>query len=150
MWQSGVHTLELDDCKRGSRPTVASTPDMKTRVDNAVLKNRNIIVSELWHNSRLSHRTFVKIIHGLGFHNACAHWVAQASCSCSNMPLVVINSSENNILFHHHTLVMKCASMEWEHPGSPWMKKYWVVNSAGKVMGTMFRAHKGVLLGDLM
>jgi len=28
------------------------------------------------------------------------------------------------------------------------MKKYWVVNSAGKVMGTMFWALMGVLLGD--
>lgn len=93
---------------------------MKIRVYNAVLKNRNIIVGELQHNSRLSRRVFVKIIHGLGFHKACAHRVPQGpSHSCSNMPLVVMNSSENNILFHHHTLVMKCASMEWEHPGSP-------------------------------
>jgi len=30
------------------------------------------------------------------------------------------------------------------------MKKYWVVNSAGKVMGTTFWALMGVLLGDLM
>ena len=120
MWQSGVHTVELDDCKRGSRPTMASTPDMKTCVDNADLKNKNIIVSELRHNLCLSHRMFVKIIHGLGFHKACAHWVPQASShSCSSMPLVIMNSSENNILFHHHTLMMKCASMEWEHPGSP-------------------------------
>lgn len=105
--------LELDDCKRGSRPTMASTPDTKTRVDNAVLKNRNITV-ELQHNLRLSHRMFVKLIHGLGFHKARAHWVPHApSLSCSNMPLVVMNSSEYNILFHHHTLVMKCASMEW-------------------------------------
>jgi len=106
------------------------------RVDNAVLKNRNIIVSELQHNSLLSRGMFVKIIHGLGFHKACVHWVLQGpSHSCSSIPLVVVNSSENNILFHHHTPVMKCASMEWEHPGSPWMKKYRVVNSAGKVIG---------------
>jgi hypothetical protein len=79
---------------------------------------------------------FVKIIHGLGFHKACADRVPQGpSHSCGNMPLVVMNSSENNILFHHHTLVMKCASMEWENPGSPRMKKYRVVNSAGKVIG---------------
>jgi hypothetical protein len=93
---------------------------MKTGVDNAVLKNRNIIVSELQHNSHLSRRMFVEIIHGLGFHKACAHWVPQGpSHSCSNMPLVVMNSSENNILFHHHALVMQYAGMEWEHTGSP-------------------------------
>jgi hypothetical protein len=77
-------------------------------------------MGELQHNLRLSRRVFVKIIYGSGFHKACAHWVLEApSHSCSNMPLVVMNSSENNVLFHHHTLVMKCASMEWEHPGSP-------------------------------
>lgn len=114
MWQNGVRTLELDDCKRGSRTTMANTSDMKTRVDNAVLKNRNITVGELQHNARLSRRMFVKIIHGLGFQKACAHRVPHApSHSCSNTPLVVVNSSENNILFHHHTLVMKYASMEW-------------------------------------
>jgi len=93
---------------------MANTSDMKTRVDNAVLKNRNITVGELQHNARLSRRMFVKIIHGLGFQKACAHRVPHApSHSCSNTPLVVVNSSENNILFHHHTLVMKYASMEW-------------------------------------
>ena len=50
VWQNGVHTLELDDCKRGSRPTMASTPDVKMCVEYAVLKNGSSTIGELRHN----------------------------------------------------------------------------------------------------
>lgn len=72
------------------------------------------------------------------------------TCTFSFLQQYAISGHENNVLFHHRTLAMKCASKEWEHPGCPWLKKFQVLNSAGIVMGTMFWAHKGVLLVDLM
>jgi hypothetical protein len=56
-----------DDCERSGRPTGANTPGNMIRVENAVFENRILVISELQQDLCLSHGTFVRIIHGLGF-----------------------------------------------------------------------------------
>ncbi|XKL62446.1 hypothetical protein PGB90_002279 [Kerria lacca] len=55
----------------------------------------------------------------------------------------ILNGDETWI--HHMSITTKQESTEWNHYDSPATKKFKVTPSAGKMMGTFFWDHKGII-----
>ena len=53
-------------------------PRNKAHIEEAILDNRGVIVSELEHGLGLSDGTIVSIIQKFGCHEVCVHWIPRA------------------------------------------------------------------------
>ena len=108
-----------------------------------------------------------EIVHDrLGFRKVSARWVPKMLTddhkarrrSVSEQLLNRYRDDEQSLLedvitgdetwVHHATPETKLDSMVWKHPSSPVPKKFKVLQSAKKVMATIFWDSHGVLLAD--
>jgi hypothetical protein len=111
------------------------------RIEAAILGNRRVAVSEVEHDSSLSHGPIVRIIQELGFHKVCARWVPRAlsedhkaqrmACVLSFLQQYAILSHEflerivtgDETWVHHHTPETKVQAWSGNIPGPRQQRK---------------------------
>ena len=132
-----------------------------------MLNNRRIKVAELASECDISNGNVYTIIHEhLGMSKISARWVPrnlnmqdrQQRVESSQELLEVYNANPEDfhtrlvtgeeIWLHHWDPDTKKESMQWKQPGSPPPKKFRTQPSASKVMATVFRDSKGIILID--
>lgn len=160
----------IHDEERSGRPTTAITDAMVEKIDGLVRENRRITTRELCllvpDISKGSIQTILS--DKLMFRKVCARWVPRMltedhkrqrmEASREFLDRYAEEGEEflNSIVtgdetwVSHFTPETKRQSLEWRHTTSPKPRKFKQVQSARKVMATVFWYRKGVLLVDFM
>ena len=159
----------IEDDPRSGRPSDATEPEMVAAIEQRILSDRRVKVSELASEFQISVGSVENIIHvHLGMSKVSARWVPRnlrtqdrhhRTESCREL-LDLYNEDEAGFLsrlvtgdetwIHHWDPETKLESMQWKHPGSPPPKKFRTQPSAGKIMATIFWDAKGILMIDYM
>lgn len=159
----------LDDDQRGGRPSTSTTDDKVAQVEQLVLQNRRITMSELVVEVGISSGSVSSILHDdLNMSKVSARWVPRLltpfqkeerrRCSAE---LLAMCSADENAFFdrlvtmdeswvYHFDPETKEMSKQWKHTFSPPPKKAKVRQSAGKVMLSVFWDCRGVILTDYL
>lgn len=167
MFSEGRQSVE--DEGRSGRPSTSTNENNIARVQDMVLADRRITVSDVASTLRIGRAQAHHMLHDvLGYRKVSARWVPRdltpdhksARMGISLDHLMRYAREGNEFLFriitgdetwvHHFTPETKAASMTWKHPSSPVRKKFKVSPSAGKVMATVFWDAKGVILLDFL
>lgn len=157
------------DESRSGRPKSATTPEIVDKVHDMVLEDRRIKVREIEEAIGISYERVVHILHNeLGMKKMCARWVPhllsseqkriRARTSADNLELFKKNPVDFKRRFvtmdetwiHHYTPETKIQSKAWIGHGESAPKKAKSVQSAGKVMASVFWDAKGILLIDYL
>jgi len=147
----------IEDDLRSGRPLEATTPDICEKIEDLILQDRRIKVSELSRLLQISDGSVFKIIHDkLFMSKVSSRWVprmltafqrqARVECCADNLQLLGDNPDDfykrivtgDETWVHHWDPETKMESMQWKHKGSPTPKKFRTQPSAGKIMATIF------------
>lgn len=163
----------LHDEQRSGRPSTSRTPNVSDEVARVIDSDRRLTLDEILlrlpPNIELSRATLHRIISGdLRLSKVCARWVPRLLSDQHKeqrvdaaLQFLQFFEDEGEGLFdrivtgdetwiHHWTPESKRQSMVWKKKDEPTPKKAKVVESAGKVMATVFWDSKGVLLIDYL
>lgn len=159
----------LEDDPRSGRPTEATTIEKCTAVEELVMENRRIKVTEIAQQLGISSGTVETILHlRLGMTKVSCRWVPKMltpemkqtrvtickelldwyAGDLDNFFTRIITGDETWI--HHWDPETKQESMQWKHLDSPPPRKFRTQPSAGKVMATIFWDTEGVILIDYL
>lgn len=157
------------DEDRPGRPEDVCTEEVVEKVHDMILKDRRTKVREVAESVGISYGTVFKILHDkLGMRKLSARWVPRLltidnkriRLNCSKASLELFNRNPDDFLrrvvtvdetwIHHYTPETKQQSKEWTLVGESAPKKAKSVQSAGKVMATVFWDAKGIILIDFL
>lgn len=159
----------LDDEPRAGRPSTSTSDDKVSEVEQLVLQNRRITISEIVAEVGISYGSVNNILHDdLNMSKVSARWVPRLLTPfqkeerrrCCSELLALCDEDENG--FFQRLVTMdeswvynfdpetKEMSKQWKHPFSPPPKKAKVKQSAAKVMLSVFWDSRGVILTDYL
>lgn len=157
------------DEDRPGRPIEVTTDDMVNKIHDIVLADRRTKLRELVEMTGISYERVFNIIHNiLGMRKLSARWVPRlltpeqkrvretTSAECLRMfkgnPREFLRRfvTVDETWIHHYTPETKEQSKQWTSPGERAPKKAKTVQSAGKVMATVFWDSQGIILIDYL
>lgn len=158
-----------NDDPRSGRPKTATTPEIIDKIHDMVLADRRIKVREIEEAVGISYERVTNILHQeLGMRKLSARWVPhllnpeqkriRALTSAECLELFKKNPVDFKRRFvtmdetwiHHYTPESKIQSKQWTGHGESFPKKAKTIQSAGKVMASVFWDAKGILLIDYL
>lgn len=159
----------IEDDPRTGRPADATTPEVCQKVEDLVMQDRRIKVSQIAGELGVSEGSVITILHDhLVMSKVSSRWVPRMLSPLQKQTRVEF-SKENLGLWqadketfihqivtgdetwvHHWDPETKQESMQWKHKTSPPPKKFRTQPSAGKLMATVFWDCEGILLIDYM
>ncbi|GFR92048.1 histone-lysine N-methyltransferase SETMAR [Elysia marginata] len=154
----GEGRTSLNDGLRSGRSKTSTNEENATRVDELIKCDRRIKKSEVALKLEISRCTVHEIVHDtLRYRKVSTRWVPNMLTEDHKLQRVSGEFQAKNSLFdnlitgdetwvHLNTPETKRDSMAWKHPSSPVTKKFKVQRCADKVMATVFRDAKGVIL----
>jgi histone-lysine N-methyltransferase SETMAR len=159
----------LEDDPRSGRPSTATDPEMCRKVEEFVLTDRRIKVSQIATEMGISHGSVFEILHNkLGMSKVSARWVPKMLTAAQREMRVVLSQENLDLLnadsikffdslvtgdetwVHYYDPETKNESMQWKHLDSPPPRKFRTQPSAGKLMATVFWDIEGLLLLEWM
>ena len=159
----------VDDDPRSGRPRCVTTPEIIEKVHKMVLEDRRLKVREIAEAIGMSsERAYHILSEELGMKKLSARWVPRLLTQ--DQKRIRVNMSEECLArfqrnqqdflrrfvttdetwVHYYTPETKQQSKQWKHVDSPPPKKAKTVQSAGKVMASVFWDAKGILLIDYL
>lgn len=161
--------ISLDDDPRAGRPSTSTTDDKVAQVEQLVLQNRRITMSEIVLELGISYGSVSSILHDvLNMSKVSARWVPRLLTPfqkderkrCCTELLAMCAADEGGFFdrlvtmdeswVYHFDPETKEMSKQWKHTSSPPPKKAKVQQSAGKVMLSVFWDCRGVILTDYL
>lgn len=160
---------DIRDESRSGRPKTATTPKFVAQVKEMVQQDRRVKVREIGEAIGISSERVLHILkEQLGMRKMCARWVPhllndkqkerREELSRSNLELLTKNKSDfmrrfitmDETWIHHYTPETKTQSKQWIGAGEACPRKAKSIQSAGKVMASVFWDAKGILLVDYL
>lgn len=157
------------DEDRPGRPIEVTTEDMVDKIHDIVLADRRVKIREIADSVNISIERVQNILHEkLGMRKLSARWVPRlltldqkrnrVTTSMQCLAKFKHNPSEflrryvtvDETWIHHYTPEMKVQSAQWVFPGERAPKKAKTIQSAGKVMATVFWDSQGIILIDYL
>lgn len=154
-----------NDDPRSGRPATSVSEEIIKKVEKIVLADRRVTVRFVAEELKISIGSIFNIIHDhLGMRKVSARWVPRMLTDeqkrdrvrISRRCLKLIKDNPDEFLhrfvtmdetwLHHYDPETKKQSMTWKRASSPTPKKFKVVPSAGKVMGSFFWDSQGVIM----
>ena len=160
--------VSCNDAERSGRPRTSFTKETCHEVEQLIMNERRITVSEIAYQCDISIGSAHEIIKSLGFHKLSARWVPrlltsemkQKRLNASHENLKMMNDRNSNFFerlitvdeawFHQFEIETKGQSKQWCRQGENPPVKAKQVSSMSKVMVTVFFDHEGVILIDFL
>lgn len=158
-----------NDAERSGRPIEVTTDDVVNKVHDIVLDDRRVKIREIAETVHISSERVFHILHNiLSMKKLSARWVPRLltadqkryRATTSEQCLAKFKSNPNEFLrrfvtvdetwIHHYTPETKNQSKQWTSANERAPKKAKTVNSAGKVMATVFWDSQGVIYIDYL
>ena len=159
----------ISDQPRSGRPVEVTSEDEVEAVQKLVLQNRNVSITEIMEDCKLSYGTVERILHDhLHLSKLAAVWVPKTLSAAekelrvqhSNKIIQLFNKDEQDFLarvmtgdevwLHHYDPESLQQSKQWKHPGSPRPTRARMDPRAGKIMATIFWDAEGILMIDYL